>query len=86
MGLFFAAGIASIFSAFPEAIIGAMMFLVGIELVRFARDLQLNRELVPLCVTVAGALIANMAVGFAAGIIVYYLFPDRGQCRVDTQL
>ncbi|GAB4338628.1 MAG: putative sulfate/molybdate transporter [Candidatus Abyssubacteria bacterium] len=78
MGLFLAASIATIFAAFPMAIIGAMMFLVGLELVKFARDLKANRELVPLGATVAGALIANMPVGFAVGMAVHYLLFRSG--------
>ena len=45
LGLFLGASIAALFAAFPLAIVGAMMFLVGVELVKFARDLRFNREL-----------------------------------------
>ena len=72
LGLFFAATIAGLFSAFPMAIIGAMMFLVGIELTKFARDVRPGRDLIPLLLTVAVSLLANMAVGFAAGLAVHY--------------
>lgn len=78
MGLFLAASIATIFAAFPKAIIGAMMFLVGLELVKFARDLKANKELAPLGATVAGALVANMAVGFLIGMAVHYLLFRSG--------
>ncbi len=73
LGLFMAGSIAALFAAFPEAILGAMMFLVGIELVKFARDVRANRDLVPLGATVAGALVFNMAVGFALGMLAHYL-------------
>ncbi len=73
LGLFLAGSIAALFAAFPEAILGAMMFLVGIELVKFARDLRANRDLLPLGATVAGALIFNMAVGFIFGMLAHYL-------------
>jgi hypothetical protein len=72
LGLFFAAAIAGLFAAFPLAIIGAMMLLVGIELTKFAREIRPGRELIPLAVTVAVALAANMAVGFLAGLAVHY--------------
>jgi 3-hydroxymyristoyl/3-hydroxydecanoyl-(acyl carrier protein) dehydratase len=49
-----------------------MMFLVGIELTKFARDVRPGRELIPLLLTVAVSLLANMAVGFAAGLAVHY--------------
>ena len=72
LGLFFAAAIAGLFSVFPTAIIGAMMLLVGIELTKFARDIRVGRDLIPLAATLAVALLANMAVGFAAGLAVHY--------------
>jgi predicted benzoate:H+ symporter BenE len=72
LGLFFAAAIAGLFSAFPEAIIGAMMLLVGIELTKFVRDVRPGRDLIPLLVTVAVSLSSNMAVGFLAGLAVHY--------------
>jgi MFS superfamily sulfate permease-like transporter len=73
LGLFLAGSIAAIFAAFPLAIVGAMMLLVGIELVKFCRDLRFTRELVPVAATVAGSLVLNMAVGFVAGMAVHYV-------------
>lgn len=78
MGLFLATSIAGLFAAFPTAIIGAMMFLVGIELTRFARDVPLNKDLFPLVITVAVSLATNMAFGFLAGLIVYHLLRFSG--------
>jgi len=81
LGLFFAASIAGLFSAFPQAIIGAMMFLVGVELIKFARHLRPGRDLIVLGVTVAVALLSNMAYGFLAGIAAHrllHLVLDRG--------
>jgi hypothetical protein len=72
LGLFFAAAIAGLFAAFPPAIIGAMMFLVGVELTRFVRDVRPGWDLVPLAITVAVSLLTNMAVGFVAGLAVHY--------------
>ena len=72
LGLFFSAAIACLFAAFPAAIIGSMMLLVGIELIKFARDIRWERELVPLAATVAVALATNMAVGFLAGLAAHH--------------
>jgi MFS superfamily sulfate permease-like transporter len=72
LGLFAAAAIAGLFAAFPKAIIGAMLLLVGIELTKFARDVRPGWDLLPLFITVAVALLANMAVGFAAGLVAHY--------------
>ncbi len=76
LGLFLAGSIVSLFLAFPGAIIGAMMLLVGLELVGFAVELKVDRELIPLAVTVAVALISNMAIGFLSGMGMHYLL-DR---------
>ena len=73
LGLFLGASIVAIFSAFPLAIVGAMMFMVGVELFKFARDLRPNRELLPVAATLLGSILLNMAAGFAAGAAVHYL-------------
>jgi MFS superfamily sulfate permease-like transporter len=72
LGLFFASSIAFIFASFPMAIIGAMMFLVGIELIKFARDIEVKTELLPLGATVVVSVLSNMAFGFLAGILLHY--------------
>ncbi len=77
LGVFLAGSIAAIFAAFPPAILGAMMFLVGIELVKFARDLRANRELLPVAATLAGSLALNMAAGFGIGLVVHYAVAGR---------
>ncbi len=71
LGLFFAASIAALFIAFPKAIIGAMMFLVGVELMKFARHVRPGRDLIVLGATVGIALLTNMAYGFLGGIAVH---------------
>jgi hypothetical protein len=87
LGLFFAASVAGMFMVFPTAIIGAMMLLVGIELTRFARNMRLNKDLIPLGATVAVSLLSNMAVGFVAGLGVYHLtrliVRWKGECNCN---
>lgn len=73
LGLLFAGSIVGLFSAFPSAIVGAMMFMVGIELVKFVRHVKPGPELITLGVTVVAGLLVNMAVGFLAGSIAYNL-------------
>ena len=73
LGLCLASSIAGLFTVFPAAIIGAMMFLVGLEMVKFARDVALNKDIIPLAVTIITAVAANMAYGFLAGMAVHYL-------------
>ncbi|MEW5768493.1 MAG: putative sulfate/molybdate transporter [bacterium] len=73
MGLFLAASIAGLLAVFPTAIIGAMMFLVGIELIKFTRDIRLSKDLIPMAATLIVSLATNMAGGFLAGLVVYHL-------------
>lgn len=72
-GLFLAGSIAGLFTYFPTAIIGAMMFLVGIELVKFAKDMRWDRDLLPMAATLAVSLAGNMAFGFLAGVTLHHL-------------
>ena len=73
LGLFLANSIAGLFAVFPMAIVGAMMFLVGIELTKFAKDIRLNKDLIPMVATVIVSLVTNMAYGFLTGLMVHYL-------------
>ncbi len=82
LGLLLAGSIALLFAEFPTAIVGAMMFMVGIEMVKFSRDLRFDRHLVPVAVTLGGSLLANMAVGFSAGMAAHLLLIGGGGRRV----
>lgn len=81
LGLFFGGSIIGIFSAFPSAIIGAMMLLVGVELAKFAKGAKFDKDLIPMLATIILALQVNMAVGFIGGLLVdqvlKYLDPVR---------
>lgn len=79
LGLFLSASIAGIFSEFPGAIMGAMMFLVGLELVKFAKDVTLGKDLIPLGLTVMVSLLTNMAYGFLAGLAAHTLLRRIGK-------
>jgi hypothetical protein len=83
MGLLLATSIARLFDLFPTAIIGAMMFLVGIELTKFARDIRISKELIPMAATLIVSVGSNMAFGFLAGLIVYHLKSRFGPPRHD---
>lgn len=83
-GLVFSAALATLLVAFPMPVLGAMMLLVGLELAKFGRELRLDWGLVPALTTVVGTLVANIAVGFAAGLLVHYLLfarPEGGRPR-----
>ena len=72
LGLLLAGSIAGIFVAFPLAVVGGMMVLVGIELTRFARRLRPGWDLAPVAATVAGSLAFNMGVGFVVGVALHH--------------
>jgi len=72
LGVFLASSIVRLFAIFPEAIIGAMMFLVGIELIKFAKEVDLNQDLISMGTTIIISLLTNMAYGFVGGLIVHY--------------
>ncbi len=72
-GLFLAGLAALVFANFPEAVIGAMLLLVGIELIKFIKTVRWGWEYIPLTVTVVLSVIFNMAYGFLAGLAVFYL-------------
>jgi len=84
-GLFLSASIAGLFSVFPEAIIGAMMFMVGIELMKFARGVHIGKDLIPLGTTLIVSVSTNMAYGFLAGIASHYLMPMIFRSRQITK-
>jgi len=89
IGLFLATSIAGLFSVFPTAIIGAMMFLVGIELAKFAKDIRLNKDLIPMGATLLVSLATNTAYGFLTGILVHHsirlIFRKKGYCKCHTK-
>ena len=86
MGLFLSTSIAGLFGFFPTAIIGAMMFMVGIELTKFAKDIRLSKDLIPMSVTVLVALATNMAYGFLAGLILHHLIRFFSRKKEGTHL
>ncbi|MBC8467987.1 MAG: hypothetical protein H8D56_00835 [Planctomycetes bacterium] len=73
LGLFLGASIAALFAAFPMAIVGAMMLMVGFELMKFAKGLRMDKQLATVIVTVTGSLLWNMAAGFLVGMVVHYI-------------
>ncbi|MFQ6122258.1 MAG: putative sulfate/molybdate transporter [Dehalococcoidales bacterium] len=78
LGLFLAGSIASLFSLFPQSIIGAMLLLVGIELIKFMRHLKLYETPI-MTLTVVASLLVNMAVGFIVAVGVYHILRKWGK-------
>lgn len=46
LGLLFAGSIAGLFAAFPQSIVGAMMFMVGLEMVKSVKHVKVGPDLV----------------------------------------
>ncbi|MBL3592004.1 MAG: putative sulfate/molybdate transporter [Synergistaceae bacterium] len=81
LGLFFAPSLLTLFSLFPQAIVGAMMAVVAVELSRFTVDMVPGKATVRdqtlFAATALFAVIVNMALGFALGLILQALLPGR---------
>jgi len=74
LGLLFAGSIVALFSAFPIGIVAAMLLFVSVQLVSFVKDIKRDlREIGIMLVTAILSILTNMAVGFALGIIVFYV-------------
>ena len=72
MGLALGKSIHNLLKAFPVGIIGAMLLLVGLELARFAGKEE-GLGLFIVFITALISIVSNIAMGFAAGVVVYYL-------------
>ncbi|MGA9351844.1 MAG: putative sulfate/molybdate transporter [Anaerolineae bacterium] len=72
LGLFLGKSIGNLLAAFPMPLVGAMMFLVGIELGKVVVGLR-GWKLWLALVTAAVSAVTNMAVGFVVGLAVAYL-------------
>ncbi|MFO7942578.1 MAG: putative sulfate/molybdate transporter [Bacillota bacterium] len=71
-GLFLGSAMVSIFSTFPEALVGAMMLMVGIELGKFSSTI--DKEGWPSVVaTTAAGVYWNLGIGFLVGLTVHFI-------------
>jgi MFS superfamily sulfate permease-like transporter len=84
LGLFLSASIAGLFSVFPSSIVGAMMFMVGIELTKFVKDVRIGKDMISLSVTLIISISTNMAYGFLAGLAVHYFMQRALGTLINT--
>jgi MFS superfamily sulfate permease-like transporter len=68
LGVFLAGSIAGLITAFPQAILGVMLLVVAVELIKPACATRTRADLALLAITLACALLINMAAGFVLGI------------------
>ena len=77
LGLLLGSSIALIFGSFPLGIIGSMMLFVGYKLILRGYESYLIdsslKNVLPIILTVLGALFINMAGGFILGMVAYYV-------------
>lgn len=85
LGLFLSASIASLFSVFPLAIIGSMMFMVGVELLKFTKEVKTSKNIIPMLATILVALFTNMFFGFLAGIAANYVISFLAKPNNEAQ-
>jgi len=72
-----------IFTAFPEAILGAMLIYTAFLLAKISfKDYSLKT--VPIIITSAVLCLINITVGFVVGLILYYIF-KLIEKKLDTQ-
>ncbi len=68
LGVFLGRSLASVLAAFPMALIGGMMFMVGVQFVRPVLKLR-SWPLAVCLLTAILSLVVNMAVGFIVGLV-----------------
>ena len=81
LGLFLSASIAQLFSVFPQAIIGAMLFYAGVQLLKGIKTLAVNYELIFIAFTVVVSVLSSMALGFLVGMAAYHGVRACRPCR-----
>ncbi|MFQ6014515.1 MAG: putative sulfate/molybdate transporter [Anaerolineae bacterium] len=81
LGLFLGRSLGNLLAAFPMPLVGAMMFLVGIELGKVVWGLR-GWSLRLALFTAALSAVTNMAVGFGAGLAAAYLVRELEHRRL----
>ncbi|NLX35322.1 MAG: hypothetical protein GXY68_01390 [Chloroflexi bacterium] len=77
LGIFLGHSLLGILSAFPMALVGGMMFMVGIQMALPAARLK-GWSLALAGLTASVALLTNMAIGFAVALLVAWVLRRRG--------
>jgi len=85
LGLFLADSIADLLAVFSMSIVGAMMFLVGIELTKFVRHVRGRSGMAVMALTVVASLVTNMAVRFCAGVIAFHFISSPKSSQVPVK-
>jgi predicted benzoate:H+ symporter BenE len=90
LGLLGGTFLVDLFTAFPHSLLGGMLCMVGCQLLRLGRQGLRHKDWMPATATLGVALVTNMALGFLAGVSVYFAikwyFRRRGRCVGHTPL
>jgi len=73
LSLFFASSLVAVFSAFPQPVIGAMLFLTAFELTRVSVDLRTFPDIVVIVIVIAVSYVSNLGVAFVVGVATHFL-------------
>jgi len=73
LGFFFSESVSLIFTVFPSAVLGVILFFAGVELSMTLRDIKLKRQNLCVLVITAGIAMWNMGVAYVVGLVLYYL-------------
>ena len=85
LSLFFASSVIAVFGAFPQPVIGAMLFLTAFELARVSIDLRTARDVAVILVVIVLSYISNLGIAFVAGVATYF-FVERLRRRYRCHL
>jgi MFS superfamily sulfate permease-like transporter len=77
LGLFFSRSVALIFQLIPPAVLGAVLFVTGLELASTAKDVDRNKEDIYVLLLTAAIAIVNVGIAFVAGLAFYHAMRRR---------
>ena len=77
LALLFAESVATVFNAFPLAIVGVMLLLAGIELGVVASDIRAPAQIFIMIFVALVSYAINLGIGFFAGLVLYYVLERR---------
>jgi len=73
LSLFLAGSVVAVFGAFPQPVIGAMLFLTAFELARVSIDLRTARDITVMLVVIAVSYVSNLGIAFVVGVLTHFL-------------
>ncbi|MDA8217534.1 MAG: putative sulfate/molybdate transporter [Dehalococcoidales bacterium] len=72
LGLFFSDSVVLLLGLIPQAVLGVILFIAGLELAAVVRDIGPKRADVYVLLVTAGIAVVHIGVAFVAGLALYY--------------